>query len=52
MSLNGVRQNRKTDEEHDGDCTEEGFQLAKVRIDRDSEGGREALGMGHCSINI
>ena len=29
-----------------------GFQLAKVRIDRDSEGGREALGMGHCSINI
>ena len=49
---NGVGQNRKTDEEHDEDCVEEWFQLARVKFDRDGEGGREALSMGNCSINI
>ena len=29
-----------------------GFQLARVKFDRDSEEGREALGMGNSSINI
>ena len=50
--LNGVVQNRETDEEHDEDCNEDGFQLAKIKYDRDSEGGREALGVGNCSVNI
>ena len=29
-----------------------GFQLAKIKFDRDGEGGRKALGMVNCSINI
>ena len=49
---NEIGQNRETDEEHDGDCVEEGFQLARVKFDRGGEGGREALRMGNCSINI
>ena len=49
---NGVGQNRETDEEHDKYCVEEGFQLARVKFDRDGEGGSEAPGMGNCSINI
>ena len=28
------------------------FQLAKLKFDRDGEGGRKALGMGNCRINI
>ena len=50
--LNQVGQNRETNEEHDEDCVEEGFNLARVKFDRDGEGGREALGMGNCSINV
>ena len=50
--LNGVGQNRESDEEHDEDCIKEGFQLARVKYDRDSEGGREALGLRNCSVNI
>ena len=46
------RQNRETDEEHDEDCVEEGFQLAMVKSDRDREGGKEALGVENRSINI
>ena len=42
----------ETDEEHDEDCVEEGFQLTSVKLDKDGEGGREALGMGNHSINI
>ena len=50
----------KPNEEHDEDCVEEVFQLPRVKFDeggrgdmvRDSEGGREALGMGNRSINI
>ena len=38
---NGVGKNRKTNEEHDEDCAEEGFQLTRVKFDVD--GGREAL---------
>ena len=49
---NGVGQNRKTNEEHDEDCAEEGFQLARVKFNRDGEGGREGLGMGNCNNNI
>ena len=52
MWLNWVGQNRETDEEHDEDCIEEGFQLARVKFDRDGEGGRKALGLGNRSINI
>ena len=49
---NGVGQNSETDEEHDEDCIEEGFHLATIKYDRDSEGDREALGEGNCSVNI
>ena len=52
MWLNGVKQNRETDEEHDEDCLKEDFQIARVKFDRDVEGEREALGMRKCSINI
>ena len=50
--LNGVGRNSKSDEKHDEDCVKEVFQLAMVKFDRDGEGGREALGVGKCSINI
>ena len=52
MWSNGVGQNREIVEEHDEDCIEEGFQLARVKYDKDSEGCREALGMGNCSVNV
>ena len=52
MWLNWIGQNRETDEEHDEDCVEGGFQLARVKFDRDGERGRETLGMGKGSINI
>ena len=38
--------------EHDEDCVEEVFQLTMVKFDRDDEGGREALSVENCSINI
>ena len=34
------------------DCVQEGFQLARVNFDRDSEGDRKAIEMGYYSINI
>ena len=49
---NWVGQKRETNEDHDQDCIEEGFHLARVQFDRDDEGDREALGMGYFSINI
>ena len=63
MWSNGRRQNSETDKEHDEDCVEEWFQLARIKYDRDGEGGREkydsdverareTLGVGNCSINI
>ena len=50
--LNWVGQIRETNEEHDENCVVDGFQLTRVKFDRDGEGGREALGMGNCSIII
>ena len=50
--FNGVGQNRETDEKDDEDCVEEGFQLARVKFDRDREGDKEAPGMENRSINI
>ena len=32
------------------DCIEEGFQLAMIKCDGDSERGREALDVGNCSV--
>ena len=52
MWLNRVGQNRETDEKHDEDCVEEGFQLAGVKLDQYGEGGRDALVVGNYSINI
>ena len=51
MWLNEVGKNRETDEEHDEDCVEEGFHLAKVRFDREGKGRRETVGSGYCSSN-
>ena len=51
MWLSGKGQNKETDEEHDEDCVEEGFHLASVKLDRDSKGGREVVGVGYCSSN-
>ena len=48
----GVAQNRKIDEEHDEYCIDKVFQLAKVKLERDGEEGREALCMQNCSINF
>ena len=48
----GVGYNRETDEEHDEDCVEDGFQLASVKFDRDGEGGRKALDIGTRSVTI
>ena len=41
--LNGVEQSSKTTEEHDDYCVEEGFQLARVKLDKAGEEFREAL---------
>ena len=49
---NGVGQNRENNKEHNEDCVEEGFQLARVKYDRDGERGREALVVGNCNVNI
>ena len=42
----------ETDEKHDEDCVEEGFPLARVKIDGNDEGDREALVKRNFSINI
>ena len=42
----GVGQNKETDEQHDEDCVEEGFQLVRWKFDRNGEGSREALVWG------
>ena len=47
-----VRQSRKIDEEHEEDCAEKRFQLARVKFDREGKNDRKALGMGYCNINI
>ena len=49
MWLNGVKQNRETDEEHDEDCVQDGFQEARVKF---LQRGRGTLGMGNRSISI
>ena len=49
MWLNGVRQNRETDEEHDEDCVQDGFQEARVKF---LQRGRGILGMGNRSISV
>ena len=36
--LHRVRQNRKTDEEHDKGCVKEGSQLTRAKFDRDGDG--------------
>ena len=52
MWWNGVGQNRETDDEHDESFIEERFHFSRIKYDRDSEGGREALGVRNCSVNI
>ena len=41
-----------TDEERNKYCVKKEFQFAWVKFDKDVGGGRKALGMGNCSINI
>ena len=50
--LNRVGQNRETVEEYDEDGAEGEFQMARVKLDRNGEGDRKALGLRNCSINI
>ena len=52
MWSNELGKNRETDQEHDEDCVEEDFQLARAKLNRDGKGGRKSLGMGNYSINI
>ena len=52
MWANRVAQKMETDEEHDEDCVEEGFPLARVKIDRNDERDRDALVKRNFSINI
>ena len=52
MWSNGEGQNREIDEKHDENCFKEGFQLDRVKFDRDAERSREALGIANCSISI
>ena len=43
---------KETNEEYDEDWVEEGFELVRLKFDRDGVGHREALDMVNCSINI
>ena len=43
---------KETNEEYDEDWVEEGFELARLKFDRDGVGHREALDMVNFSINI
>ena len=49
--VEGGKKNRETDEEHDENCVDEGFELARANFDRDGKGGEEALVIGYCSSN-
>ena len=42
----------ETDEEHDVDCAEEWFHLARRKFVRDAKGGRGAVGIGYYFMNI
>ena len=50
--MNRGGQNWETNEEYDEDCVKEEFQLAKVKLGKDGQGSKEALGMRNHSINI
>ena len=50
-NLVGQRIGKPMKKEHDDYCVEEGFHLAIVKFNRHAKEGREALGMGYCSIN-
>ena len=50
--VNRVEQNREVNDKHDTDSVKEGFQLARVKFDKDGEEGREAPDMEIGSINI
>ena len=38
--LNGVGKNKENDEEHDANCVEDRFQLARVKFDMVKEAGK------------
>ena len=50
--MNGVGQNRETNEKHNEDCVKEGFHLTRVKFEGDGEGDKEALDMGNRNINV
>ena len=52
MWSNGVGLNRETDEEHDGNCVEEGFRMARVKFGRDGEGSRKKLWIWGTVVSI
>ena len=49
--VEGGKKNRETDEEHDENCVDEGFELARANFDSDGKGGEEALVIAYCSSN-
>ena len=51
MWSHGLGKNGETDEKHE-DCVEQGFQLARVKLDGNGEGDRKAPGLGNSNINV
>ena len=50
--MNGVGQNKETNEQYDEDWVKQRFQLARVKFGKDGEGSRIAVGMKKSRINI
>ena len=50
--MDRLGKNRKNDEEIDEDCVEKEFPLARVKSYINGGGGRKAIVMGNCSINV
>ena len=46
------RTKRETNEDRDEDCVEEGFQLVRVKFDRNGEGRHGTCRFGESCINI
>ena len=52
LLMDRLGKNRKNDEELDKDCVEKEFPLARVKSYINGGGGRKAIVMGNCSINV
>ena len=52
LLMDRLGKNRKNDEELDKDCVKKEFPLARVKSYINGGGGRKAIVMGNCSINV